>query len=127
MDTPPVTSESEPEPDPGPRRYGRGLFLATVAGGVPALYWGNAAWSRVSGVVSPVAGALVPLLPTGGWRIYTVADSMPVFHPAAWRLTVGGMVDKPLSLTYDQVRALPRAEQISDFHCVTGWTVQNVT
>src|SRR5207245_4679740 len=76
---------------------------------------------------SPVAGALVPLLPTGGWRIYTVADSMPVFDPAAWRLTVGGMVDKPLSLTYDQVRALPRVQQVSDFHCVTGWTVQNVT
>jgi DMSO/TMAO reductase YedYZ molybdopterin-dependent catalytic subunit len=123
METPPVNSEHEPEP----RRYGRGLFLATVAGGVSSLYWGRAAWGRVSGVISPVAGALAPILPTGGWRIYTVADSMPVFDPAVWRLSVGGMVDKPLSLSYDQVRALPRAEQVSGFHCVTGWTVQNVT
>ena len=123
METPPVT----PEPDPEPRRYGRGLFLATVAGGVSSLYWGNAAWSRVSGLVSPVAGALVPILPTGGWRIYTVSGSMPVFDPATWRISVGGMVDKPVSLNYDQLRALPRVEQVSDFHCVTGWTVQNVT
>jgi DMSO/TMAO reductase YedYZ molybdopterin-dependent catalytic subunit len=123
MDTPPVVSE----PDLAPRRYGRGLFLATVAGGVSSLYWGNAAWSRVSGVVSPVAGAIAPILPTGGWRIYTVSDSMPVFDPATWRLSIGGMVDKPVSLAYDQLRALPRAEQVSTFHCVTGWTVQNVT
>jgi DMSO/TMAO reductase YedYZ molybdopterin-dependent catalytic subunit len=123
MDTPPVV----PEPDPAPRRYGRGLFLATVVGGVSSLYWGNAAWSRVSGAISPVAGAIAPILPTGGWRIYTVADSMPVFDPATWRLSIGGMVDKPVSLTYDQLRALPRAEQTSTFHCVTGWTVQNVT
>jgi|SRR5579862_6562971 len=123
METPPVT----PEPDPEPRRYGRGLFLATVAGGVSSLYWGKAAWSRVSGVVSPVAGALVPILPTGGWRIYTVSGSMPVFDPATWRLSVGGMVDKPVSLGYDELRALPRVEQVSNFHCVTGWTVQNVT
>ena len=52
---------------------------------------------------------------------------MPVFDPAAWRLSVGGMVDKPVSISYDQLRALPRAEQVSTFHCVTGWTVQNVT
>ncbi|HLX32111.1 MAG TPA: molybdopterin-dependent oxidoreductase [Gaiellaceae bacterium] len=120
MESPPVTSEPEP------RRYGRGLFLATVAGGVSSLYWGKAAWGRVSGVISPVAGAIAPVLPTGGWRIYTVSGSMPVFDPASWRLTVGGLVEKPLSLDYDQLRSLPRAEQVSTFHCVTGWTVTNV-
>src|SRR5436305_4646086 len=123
MESPPVTTEQNPEP----RRYGRGLFLVTVAGGVSSLYWGKAAWSQVSGVVSPVAGALAPILPTGGWRIYTVSGRMPVFDPAVWRLTVGGMVDRPVSLTYDQLRALPRAEQVSTFHCVTGWTVEKVT
>ena len=38
-----------------PRRYGRRLFLATVAGGVSSLYWGKAAWDHVTGVVTPVA------------------------------------------------------------------------
>ena len=120
MEAPPVTGEPEPH------RYGRGLFLATVAGGVSSLVWGNAVWGRVSGAVSPIASAVAPILPTGGWRIYTVADRMPVFDPAAWRLTIGGLVEQPVSLSYDQLRALPRAEQVSTFHCVTGWTVQNV-
>ncbi|MGH3026341.1 MAG: molybdopterin-dependent oxidoreductase, partial [Gaiellaceae bacterium] len=29
-------------------------------------------------------------------------------------------------LTYDELLALPRAEQTSTFHCVTGWTVKDV-
>ena len=37
-----------------------------------------------------------------------------------------GLVGKPLSLSYDELRSLPRAEQVSTFHCVTGWTVKNV-
>jgi DMSO/TMAO reductase YedYZ molybdopterin-dependent catalytic subunit len=120
MDTPPVTNEQEP------RRYGRRVFIATVAGGLSSLYWGKAAWDHVTGVISPVANALAPILPTGGWRIYTISGQMPVFDPATWRLQVGGLVDKPVSLTYDELRALPRVDQISTFHCVTGWTVNNV-
>ena len=109
-----------------PRRYGRGVFLATVAGGLSSLYWGKAVWSRVSGTVSPVAGDLVPLLPTQGWRIYSVSGRMPGFDPATWRLAVGGRVASPLELSYRELKALPRAEQVSTFHCVTGWTVKNV-
>ena len=125
MDWPPVTEHELPEPDP-PRRYGRRVFLVTLAGGISSLYWGKAAWDHVTGVVSPVASAIAPILPTGGWRIYTISGSMPVFDPATWRLKIGGLVDQPVSLTYDELRALPRVDQVSTFHCVTGWTVQNV-
>jgi DMSO/TMAO reductase YedYZ molybdopterin-dependent catalytic subunit len=119
MDSPPV-------PEQEPRRYGRRLFLATVAGGISSLYWGKAAWDQVTGVISPVASAIAPILPTSGWRIYTISGSMPTFDPATWRLKIGGLVDQPVSLTYDELRALPRVDQVSTFHCVTGWTVQNV-
>ena len=123
MDSPPVT---EHDPDQ-PRRYGRRLFLATVLGGVTSLYWGKAAWDHVTGVVSPVASAIAPgILPTGGWRIYTISGHMPVFDPATWRLRIGGLVEQPVSLSYDELRALPRVDQVSTFHCVTGWTVDNV-
>jgi DMSO/TMAO reductase YedYZ molybdopterin-dependent catalytic subunit len=108
------------------RRIGRGVFLATVAGGLSSLVWGRAAWTSVTGVVSPVAEAVAPFLPGKGWRIYTVSGSMPRFDPATWRLEVGGLVERPLALTYGQLRSLPRAEQVSTFHCVTGWTVQGV-
>ena len=122
MDTPSPTPEQHPEP----RRYGRGVFLATVAGGLTSLYWGKAAWDHVTGVISPVASAVAPILPTGGWRIYTISGHMPVFDPATWRLSIGGLVDAPLSLSYDELRALPHVHQVSTFHCVTGWSVQNV-
>src|ERR1700751_2307457 len=109
-----------------PRRFGRGVFLATVAGGLTSLYWGKAAWDHVTGVISPVASTLAPILPTGGWRIYTISGHLPGFDPATWRLQIGGLVEQPTSLDYATLRRLPHVDQISDFHCVTGWSVKNV-
>jgi DMSO/TMAO reductase YedYZ molybdopterin-dependent catalytic subunit len=126
MDSPPLNGEQDLQQQPAPRRYGRGVFLATVAGGVSSLFWGKAAWDHVTGFISPIASAVAPILPTGGWRIYTISGHMPVFDPATWRLTLGGLVEQPTSLTYEQLKALPRVEQISNFHCVTGWSVNNV-
>jgi DMSO/TMAO reductase YedYZ molybdopterin-dependent catalytic subunit len=110
--------------DPSPRRYGRGLFLATVVGGLSSIAWGRPVWSRISGSLSGIE-SLVPLVPQG-WRIYYVADHMPTFDPETWRLEVGGLVRHRLSLSYDELRTLPSASQVSTFHCVTGWTVKNV-
>jgi DMSO/TMAO reductase YedYZ molybdopterin-dependent catalytic subunit len=126
MDEPPVTGEPRPSEENQPRRYGRRLFLTTVAGGLSSLYWGKAAWDHVTGVISPVASAVAPIIPTSGWRIYTISGQMPVFDPATWRLEIGGHVEQSVSLSYDELRSLPRAEQVSDFHCVTGWSVRNV-
>ena len=106
--------------EPAPRRYGRGLFLATVAGGLSSLVWGKSVWSGLTGALSSV-----PLAPSG-WRIYTVAATMPRFDPATWRLEVGGLVGAPATLDYDALRALPRTEEERDFHCVTGWSVEDV-
>ena len=107
-----------------PKRYGRGLFLATVAGGLTSLAWGRPVWSRVSSALAP-AENLIPLTPKG-WRIYTVAATMPRFDPAGWRLRIEGQVARPQTLTYAELRSLPRARQVSDFHCVTGWSVHGV-
>jgi DMSO/TMAO reductase YedYZ molybdopterin-dependent catalytic subunit len=110
--------------EPTPKRYGRGLFLATVAGGLSSLAWAKPVWTTVSAALGPVE-SFVPFVPQG-WRIYTVSGSMPTFDRATWRLEIGGLVDHKLSFSYDELRALPRAHQVSDFHCVTGWTVKNV-
>src|SRR3954464_12717118 len=110
--------------DPGPKRYGRGLFLATLFGGLTSIAWGRPVWNRVSAGLTGVE-ALVPLVPHG-WRIYSVAPTMPTFDPATWRLSIDGLVHEKLSLSYEELRALPRAHQVTDFHCVTGWTVRNV-
>jgi DMSO/TMAO reductase YedYZ molybdopterin-dependent catalytic subunit len=76
-------------------------------------------------VISPVE-SLIPLVPSKGWRIYTVADSMPRFDRERWRLEIGGLVDSPQTIGYDELLALPKVEQVSTFHCVTGWSVKDV-
>jgi DMSO/TMAO reductase YedYZ molybdopterin-dependent catalytic subunit len=115
-----------PAPAAREHRVGRGVFLGTVVAGVSSLVWGKAGWDAVSRFVTPVAADLAPILPTSGWRIYSVADHMPTFEPASWRLTVGGLVDRELTLDYEELRGLPSVEQVSTFHCVTGWTVRDV-
>lgn len=43
------------------------------------------------------------------------------FDAAAWRLRVEG-AQKNLSLTLDDVRALPRAEMVTELKCIEGWS-----
>jgi DMSO/TMAO reductase YedYZ molybdopterin-dependent catalytic subunit len=105
------------------RPYGRRAFLGLVAGGLSAFFWAPAASRIFSPVTSGFSQLLGDAFPVGGWRIYTISGSMPVFDPGTWRLEIGGLVRRPASLTYDDLLALPRAEQVSTFHCVTGWTV----
>jgi DMSO/TMAO reductase YedYZ molybdopterin-dependent catalytic subunit len=112
--------------DADPRPYGRRAFLALLAGGASSFLWAPAA-SRVFSPLTSAASQLVGnLLPVGGWRIYTISGSMPLFDPSTWRLEIGGLVRRPQSLDYEQLLALPRARQVSTFHCVTGWTVKDV-
>ena len=39
-----------------------------------------------------------------------------------WRLTVGGLVARPLSLSLDQIKALPQRSQVTRHDCVEGWS-----
>jgi len=40
-----------------------------------------------------------------------------------YRLRIDGLVKKPLSYTYDQLRSLPHQKKLVTVHCVEGWTV----
>jgi DMSO/TMAO reductase YedYZ molybdopterin-dependent catalytic subunit len=107
------------------RAYGRRTFLGVTAVGLSSLLWGRPVWHAFSGATQPLKDVAPGLFP--GWRIYTVASTMPRFDPQTWRLRIDGLVEQPVSLSYAELLALPRAEQVSTFHCVTGWTVSNVT
>ena len=110
-------------PEPTGRPYGRAAFLALLAGGLSALAWASPAARLLDSLLPRGAKEL---LPSQGWRIYTIGDSMPRFDPRSWRLRIDGLVTTPRELGYDELLRLRRAEQTSDFHCVTGWTVRNV-
>jgi hypothetical protein len=108
------------------RPYGRRAFLALVAGGVTSLWWARPASRVLSPLTSSFSQLAGNLFPVGGWRIYTISGSMPIFDRREWSLRIDGLVRRPVSLTYDEVLALPRAHQVSNFHCVTGWSVDGV-
>ena len=123
-DRPPET----PRENLGARRLGRAAFLGVVGAGAATLFYGDAVSRVVSRFTNPLSDAtgLSRYIPTSGWRIYTVADSMPNFDPATWRLRIDGLVRNPMELSHRELLALPKATQISTFHCVTGWVVGGV-
>src|SRR5687767_6715827 len=55
------------------------------------------------------------------WPVLHVG-APPRFDPATWDFKAGGLVETPLTITWDQMTALPRREVVSDFHCVTRWS-----
>ena len=46
--------------------------------------------------------------------------------PSEWTLKVAGEVTQSLNI-YPQLKTLPRQKQTADFHCVTTWSVADVT
>jgi DMSO/TMAO reductase YedYZ molybdopterin-dependent catalytic subunit len=41
---------------------------------------------------------------------------------ATYKLTVDGLVDNPLTLTYDDLLAYPQEDRLMDLDCVEGWS-----
>ena len=109
---------------------GRRVVLGML--GLGAL--GVVAGGPISRGLGRVAGALDELDPTGltgrlpgtGWRFYSVTAREPLRTPADYRLRVTGLVARPRTFTYADLRRLPRAALTSDFQCVTGWRVPDV-
>lgn len=56
---------------------------------------------------------------------YHISDRVPTWDSAAmgpWWLEVGGLVDRPLKLTLDDLMRLPSRTQKVQHFCVEGWT-----
>jgi DMSO/TMAO reductase YedYZ molybdopterin-dependent catalytic subunit len=105
------------------RLLGRAAFLGVVGTGVAGLFVGRDVLRALDRFTPEAVDAIAP---TDGWRIFAVGDSMPVYDPATFRLAITGNVDRPATLTVADLRALPRKEVVADFHCVTGWSVEDV-
>jgi DMSO/TMAO reductase YedYZ molybdopterin-dependent catalytic subunit len=57
----------------------------------------------------------------GGWPVLT-AEASPTVDLARWRLAVDGLVERPMTWSWDEVHALPRSTYFGDIHCVTAWS-----
>jgi DMSO/TMAO reductase YedYZ molybdopterin-dependent catalytic subunit len=105
------------------RAIGRAAFLGIVGAGVAGLWLGRDAAGLLGRIVPD---GLEAIAPSTGWRIYTIGARMPSISPAAYRLRIDGLVERPVAYTLADLRSLPQASQVSDFHCVTGWSVYDV-
>ena len=50
------------------------------------------------------------------------AGSVPKTDLTTWDFRVFGEVEEPVTLTYDELQALPQTEVTIDIHCVTRWS-----
>ncbi len=80
---------------------GRAAFLGVVGAGLAGLFLGRDAMRLVGRLVPDTVEAIVP---TSGWRIYTIGSSIPRIDPAAYRLTIDGAVERPVTYTLADLR-----------------------
>ncbi|MYQ48468.1 molybdopterin-dependent oxidoreductase [Streptomyces sp. SID4985] len=115
---------SEAAADARGKPIGRRVFLGTVALGALGVATAPALQRGFEALSGQDPTGLSGLLPNGGgFRYYSVTASVPRKGPADYRLTVGGMVDRPHTYTLDDLRALPQTRLVKDVQCVTGWRV----
>jgi DMSO/TMAO reductase YedYZ molybdopterin-dependent catalytic subunit len=114
----------------GEVRVGRRVFLGLVGLGAAGIVLGARAQDWLERVVGPIISkdgtGLSALLPIGRFRIYTVTGDLPSRSQTEYRLHVSGLVETPLDLGYDDLRAMTPVSLTRDFQCVTGWRVSDV-
>lgn len=117
-----ATSDAKP--------IGRRVVLGMLGLGAVGVVAGKSVQDGISRALAPVQRVdptgLSGLLPGNYFRIYTVTDGYPYQTPADYRLTVDGLVDRPLHLNLADLQARPVTRLVKDFQCVTGWRVPGV-
>jgi DMSO/TMAO reductase YedYZ molybdopterin-dependent catalytic subunit len=58
---------------------------------------------------------------TEKWPVLHAGD-VPSIDLAKWTLRVFGEVEEEITLSYDELKAMPATEVTSDIHCVTRWS-----
>src|SRR3954452_1186960 len=85
-----VTSEGTP--------VGRRIMLGMLGLGAVGVAVGARVQSGVNSAFGPVTSRVSGLVPAaGGFRFYSVVDSVKRIEPAHYHLTVGGLVEHPRS------------------------------
>jgi len=59
------------------------------------------------------------------WAIYA-ALGVPKIDLENWRLTTKALVEKQLSLSFQELQSLPQVHLTRDFSCVTSWSIKDV-
>ncbi len=88
-----------------------------TANAVPTLEGANA--SKGAPAQTPAKPGQVMITPNADF--YTVAyESEKPDMPGQWNLTVGGNVDKPVTLSLDDIKAMPVVEEMRTLECISN-------
>ena len=55
------------------------------------------------------------------WPVLT-AEASPTIEPADWSFSIDGLVEDPMTWTWDEMHAFPQSTYEGDIHCVTTWS-----
>ncbi len=121
--TPPSTDQKKP--------LGRRLFLGLLGAGALGTIFGQQLQGFVGSALQPFTNSsgsgIADLIPGADrFRFYTVTGNYPVIKKEHYSLSVGGLVRRPMTLSYSDLLAMPRTDLVRDFQCVTGWRVPSV-
>jgi len=103
---------------------GRRTFLSLAAMGALGVAFGE----KIQGLTGRVlGGGFANILPGGDrFRFYSITGTTPKIAEDEYRLTITDLVDRPMTLTLSELKAMPATDLTATFQCVTGWTVPNV-
>ena len=73
-----------------------------------------------AGITPDVPGIAPAITPNADFYQIDVALTPPAVDVATWSLTIDGRVDRPLTITYDQLLALPSIERHIALTCVSN-------
>ncbi len=122
----------EPEFNQNAKPYGRRAFLGIAALGSLGVVLGNRQATAVKATIGKVAikdpTGIAKLLPINDdrWTIFTVTGGYPKRSKADYQLKISGLVDRPLTLSYNDLLQRKATSMTKDFQCVTGWRVDDV-
>jgi DMSO/TMAO reductase YedYZ molybdopterin-dependent catalytic subunit len=110
---------------------GRRVVLGMLGLGTLGVLGGARVQDVIARWLAPLEAAdqtgLTSLIPgSGRFRIYSVVGYLPHKSALDYRLTVDGMVERPLTLSLGDLRTMPPTHLVKDFQCVTGWRVPSV-
>ena len=120
---------NDPEVDGKP--VGRRTILGLIALAGAGVIGGKAVQDGLASILAPIElrdpTGLISLIPVGNsFRFYSVTGAVPTMTAETYRLTIDGMVRHTASYTLADLQAMPQTSLVRDFHCITGWQVQQV-
>jgi DMSO/TMAO reductase YedYZ molybdopterin-dependent catalytic subunit len=131
--------------EPSMPDIGRRELIRNVAVGLVATVGAGTVWRLMSGVGGATTSS-APVVASGGAAFSTVPNAPPFdlkgmspevtpttdFYTVSknfidpnvaggnWRLKIGGLVDRPMELTYDQLTAMPASEGYYTLMCISN-------